>query len=75
MSFTLRSRSPEPQDLLVDVAVHFVKARGDAAAKVFKVKRIVASAARKRRSFERASRWPCTRRGCRGPAPMPWTSS
>lgn len=40
MSFALRSKSKEPQDLLVDVAVHFVKARGDAAAKVFKIRRI-----------------------------------
>jgi 3-methyladenine DNA glycosylase AlkC len=39
--FTLRSRSREPQDLLVDLAVHFVKARGHAAPKVFKVARIV----------------------------------
>ena len=39
MSFVLRSRSREPQELLVDVAVHFVKARGNAAAKVFKVGR------------------------------------
>lgn len=41
MSFTLRSRSREPQDLLVDVAVHFVKARSNTAAKVFKVRRVV----------------------------------
>jgi 3-methyladenine DNA glycosylase AlkC len=39
MSFTLRSRSRAAQDVLVDVAVHFVKARG-AAAKVFKVGRV-----------------------------------
>lgn len=39
MSFALRSRSREVQELLVDVAVHFVKARGNAAAKVFKVGR------------------------------------
>jgi 3-methyladenine DNA glycosylase AlkC len=39
--FALRSRSREPQDLLVDVAVHFVKARGHTAPKVFKVARIV----------------------------------
>ncbi len=39
LSFTLRSRSHQPQALLVDVAVHFVKARG-AAAKVFKVGRL-----------------------------------
>jgi 3-methyladenine DNA glycosylase AlkC len=40
MTFTLRSRSREPQDLLVDVAVHFVKARGPAAPKVFKTGRV-----------------------------------
>ncbi len=39
MTFSLRSRSRQPQALLVDVAVHFVKARG-AAAKVFKVGRL-----------------------------------
>jgi hypothetical protein len=38
--FTLRSRARTPQELLVDVALHFVKARGDTAAKVFKVKRV-----------------------------------
>ena len=40
MTFTLRSRSAKPQDLLVDVAVHFVKAAGKTSPKVFKVKRI-----------------------------------
>jgi 3-methyladenine DNA glycosylase AlkC len=39
MAFTLRNRRPETQELLVDVAVHFVKARGHAAPKVFKVTR------------------------------------
>jgi 3-methyladenine DNA glycosylase AlkC len=39
MSFALRSQSPDPQDLLIDVAVHFVKGRGGARPKVFKVKR------------------------------------
>jgi 3-methyladenine DNA glycosylase AlkC len=39
MTFGLRSRSRQPQALLVDVAVHFVKVLG-AAAKVFKVGRI-----------------------------------
>src|SRR5687768_2558984 len=32
MSFVLRSKSRQPQDLLIDVAVHFVKVRGDSAA-------------------------------------------
>jgi 3-methyladenine DNA glycosylase AlkC len=41
MRLALRSTAPRPQSLLVDVAVHFVKARGRAAAKVFKLKRIV----------------------------------
>jgi 3-methyladenine DNA glycosylase AlkC len=41
MQFTLRSTSRRPQDLLVDVAVHFVKARGVTTAKVFKVARVV----------------------------------
>jgi 3-methyladenine DNA glycosylase AlkC len=40
MTLALRSTSRQPQSLLVDVAVHFVKARGHAAAKVFKLKRI-----------------------------------
>ena len=39
MTFALRSRAARPQDLLVDVAVHFVKARG-IAPKVFKVGRL-----------------------------------
>jgi hypothetical protein len=41
MSFVLRSRSRTPQDLLVDAAVHFVKANGKGSPKVFKLKRIV----------------------------------
>jgi hypothetical protein len=41
MNFTLRSTSRVSQDLLVDVAVHFVKARGVTRAKVFKVTRLV----------------------------------
>jgi 3-methyladenine DNA glycosylase AlkC len=40
MTLALRSKSRQPQSLLVDVAVHFVKARGHAAPKVFKVKRV-----------------------------------
>jgi 3-methyladenine DNA glycosylase AlkC len=40
MSFVLRSRARTSQDLLVDVAVHFVKANGNAAPKVFKLKRV-----------------------------------
>ncbi len=39
MQFVLRSKSASPQDLLVDVAVHFVQARGTSA-KVFKLKRV-----------------------------------
>jgi hypothetical protein len=41
MSFVLRSKSKTPQDLLVDAAVHFVKANGNGVPKVFKLKRIV----------------------------------
>jgi 3-methyladenine DNA glycosylase AlkC len=40
MSFTLRNTARAPRDLLVDVAVHFVKARGVTGAKVFKLKRL-----------------------------------
>jgi 3-methyladenine DNA glycosylase AlkC len=40
LSFVLRSTSRTPQELLVDVAVHFVKAAGHAKPKVFKLKRI-----------------------------------
>jgi 3-methyladenine DNA glycosylase AlkC len=40
IGFTLRSTSRLPQDLLVDLAVHFVKARGRTAAKIFKLKRL-----------------------------------
>jgi 3-methyladenine DNA glycosylase AlkC len=47
MSFTLRSTSQKAQELLVDVAVHFVKSRGKTAAKVFKITRL-ALAARER---------------------------
>lgn len=39
MQFVLRSKSASAQELLVDVAVHFVKACG-AAPKVFKIKRV-----------------------------------
>ena len=41
VSFVLRSRSTKPQDLLVDLAVHFVKANGRVTPKVFKLKRVV----------------------------------
>jgi 3-methyladenine DNA glycosylase AlkC len=41
LTFVVRSRSRRPQDLLLDLAVHFVKARGRTAAKVFKLKRVV----------------------------------
>jgi len=40
MTFSLRSAAKRSQDLLVDVAVHFVKARGVTAPKVFKVTRL-----------------------------------
>lgn len=38
--FTLRSTAPTSQDLLIDLAVHFVKAKGSAAPKVFKCRRV-----------------------------------
>jgi len=38
MTFVVRSRSRTSQSLLVDVAVHFVKANGRAVPKVFKLK-------------------------------------
>jgi 3-methyladenine DNA glycosylase AlkC len=40
MSFVLRSKSEKTQQLLVDAAVHFVKANGTRTPKVFKLKRI-----------------------------------
>jgi 3-methyladenine DNA glycosylase AlkC len=40
MRFALRSKSRASQDLLVDAAVHFVKADGNGRAKVFKLKRV-----------------------------------
>jgi 3-methyladenine DNA glycosylase AlkC len=40
VSFTLRNTSRTTQDLLVDLAVHFVKARGKRTRKVFKLKRV-----------------------------------
>ena len=44
MSFELRSTARRSQALLVDAAVHFVKARGLTAAKVFKVTRLTLAA-------------------------------
>ena len=44
MSFVLRSKSHRTQDLLVDAAVHFVKAYGSSAPKVFKLKRVTLGA-------------------------------
>jgi aerobic-type carbon monoxide dehydrogenase small subunit (CoxS/CutS family) len=43
IGFTLRSTTTKPQNLLVDLAVHFVKASGQTAPKVFKLKRVVLS--------------------------------
>ena len=40
MTFTLRGTARATQELLIDVAVHFVKARGVTGAKVFKLKRL-----------------------------------
>lgn len=41
MTVVLRSKAKAAQHLLVDVAVHFVKAKGNASAKVFKLDRVV----------------------------------
>jgi len=41
MTFELLSKSKKSQDLLVDAAVHFVKANGKARPKVFKLRRVV----------------------------------
>ncbi len=38
--FLLRSTASHPQDLIVDYAVHYVKARGTTRAKVFKLRRV-----------------------------------
>ncbi|MDX2050918.1 MAG: DNA alkylation repair protein [Polyangiaceae bacterium] len=40
VSFALRSQTQKAQSLLVDLAVHFVKANGKTAPKVFKLKRV-----------------------------------
>lgn len=40
VSFTLRSKARTAQSLLVDLAVHFVKANGSSSAKVFKLERV-----------------------------------
>jgi 3-methyladenine DNA glycosylase AlkC len=40
LAFTLRSTAKRSQELLVDLAVHFVKARGETSPKVFKLKRV-----------------------------------
>ncbi|MDQ3341749.1 MAG: DNA alkylation repair protein [Myxococcota bacterium] len=44
LAFTLRSTAKQPQELLVDLAVHFVKARGETSPKVFKLKRVALGA-------------------------------
>lgn len=41
ISFAIRSRSRAEQNVLVDIAIHFVKAHSQTARKVFKLKRIV----------------------------------
>lgn len=41
VSVVLRNKSRASQDLLVDLAVHFVKADGRTVPKVFKLKRVV----------------------------------
>jgi hypothetical protein len=43
-SFNVESTTPRAQDLIVDYAVHFVKANGKARPKVFKLRRITLDA-------------------------------
>jgi 3-methyladenine DNA glycosylase AlkC len=52
-SFTLQSTASRAQDLIVDYAVHFVKANGTSRPKVFKLKRVMLAA---RGSVELAGR-------------------
>lgn len=40
VAFALRSKAGRSQDLLIDLAVHFVKANGSSSPKVFKLKRV-----------------------------------
>ncbi len=40
ITFTLKSQSKKAQSLLVDIAVHFIKANGKPSAKVFKISRV-----------------------------------
>ena len=53
IGFTLRSTTRTPQNLLVDLAVHFVKASGQTAPKVFKLKRVVTLSSREGRVWHR----------------------
>jgi len=50
ISFVVRSGARGPQNLLVDIAVHFVKASGKKSRKIFKLKRVTL-APRARDSF------------------------
>ena len=73
IGFVVRSTSRAPQDLLVDIAVHFVKAGGKSSPKVFKLTRATLRAARPARTAnvglagrphdpQAAARTPCGRR-------------
>lgn len=53
LSFALESRAKSTQSLLVDLAVHFVKARGETSAKVFKLARVTLGAG-ERRAFTKS---------------------
>jgi len=74
IAFVLRSRSRTPQNALVDLAVHFVKANGRAAAKVFKLKRVVLPP-RGALAFRTSVSLACTRPASRGRDVTPSTSS
>jgi 3-methyladenine DNA glycosylase AlkC len=55
LSFELASTAAKPQELLVDYAVHFVKANGAARPKVFKLRRLTLAAGERARLDARVS--------------------
>ena len=68
LSFVLRSTARKPQELLVDIAVSFVKASGRTSPKVFKLKRITLPA---RGQLELSSRISLAVHTTRKPQPGP----
>lgn len=55
VSFSIRSKARKPQDLLIDLALHFVKANGNSSPSIGSMKRLrlVASASQPRTDFRR----------------------